>query len=163
MPRLILWAAFAMSATVAFSAEPPQDRETAVLFYRVESTAAPGLKRVQVEGTKDEPLFLHEKPFLTGREVASAKVNFDEQGNHAIDILLSPSGRETLAKVTGEFMPRGDNNYKRIALVVDGKVIFAPVVRSKIDSDTVRVSGRFSETEAKEIAKRLANPQRSPK
>jgi preprotein translocase subunit SecD len=86
-------------------------------------------------------------PILTGSEVADAKVAFDQQTNQPIiNFKLSTFG----AKVFGDFTQRSIG--KRLAVVLDGKVFSAPVIRERIGGGSGQISGSFTLNEAGNVA-----------
>ena len=86
-------------------------------------------------------------PILTGSEVVDAKVAFDQQTNQPIiNFTLSSFG----AKVFGDFTAK--NTGKRLAVVLDGKVFSAPVIRERIGGGSGQISGNFTVQEAGNVA-----------
>jgi preprotein translocase subunit SecD len=86
-------------------------------------------------------------PILTGNQVVDAQVAFDRQTNQPIiSFKLSSFG----AKLFGDFT--GKNVGKRLAVVLDGKVFSAPVIRERIGGGSGQISGGFSVIEAGNIA-----------
>lgn len=146
-----------MSADIARAAESSDENEAAgggVELYIAESAAAPGLKPAVVEGSDNDKVFLSPRPFLTGKHVTSARV-VQDQGRPAIEITLDDAGKQAMAKATGESLPTPDGCYKRLALVIDGKVVFAPQIHSKIAAGVARLSGHFDQQEAEALAARM--------
>jgi preprotein translocase subunit SecD len=117
-----------------------------VEFRRAETAAAEGLTEAAVAGTKDK-VYLHGTADLTGADVASAKVVGDAK-SPTIEIAFTEAGAKKAAKLSG------DHADKPVAVVVDGKVLAAPVVRARLGA-TIRVSGNFSEEEAAKLVKAL--------
>ena len=78
-------------------------------------------------------------------EHASASINQDQWG---VDVEYE---RGAFAVIATEYVN------KRVAIVVDGIVISAPVINQGITGDSVRISGAFSEAEAKGLAAALLN------
>ena len=86
-------------------------------------------------------------PILTGSEVVDAKVAFDQQTNQpVINFTLSSFG----AKVFGDFTAKSVG--KRLAVVLDGKVFSAPVIRERIGGGSGQISGNFTVSEAGNVA-----------
>ncbi len=137
------------------SAASAAEDAVTVKFYLAESSAAPGLKEAKVEGRKDELIYLHEEPVLTREDIAEARAGTDNN-RPAIDISFTKAGQEKLGKATSE------NIGKRLAIVVNDKVIFAPTIRSKI-ADRAQISGNFTKEEAEKLAQSMRPPdQKSP-
>ena len=75
--------------------------------------------------------------------------NLEEMpGIQKIEIRLDQRGGELFAILTAA------NIENHLAMVLDGKVISAPMIRDKLSREMV-ITGTFSEKEAKEIAVRL--------
>jgi preprotein translocase subunit SecD len=138
------------------SAEPATDDAVTVKFYVAESNPAAGLKQAQVEGDNRKVVYLHTEPVLTRDDIAAARVIMDNNNRPAIDVGFTKAGQEKMGKATGE------NIGKRLAIVVNGKVISAPTIRSKI-TDRAQVTGVFSKGEAEKLAQGIQPPdQKSP-
>ncbi len=90
---------------------------------------------------------LKQIPILTGSEVVDARVSFDQQTNQpVINFTLSTFG----AKVFGDFTAKNIGN--RLAVVLDGKVFSAPVIRERIGGGSGQISGNFTTEEAGNVA-----------
>ncbi len=90
--------------------------------------------------------FLVEKvPVITGADLKTAYTTTDEFGMPAVGFELTTKGAEAFARATEQ------NIGRRLAIVLDKRVISAPVIRSRI-SDRGQISGNFSPEEAKELA-----------
>ena len=89
-------------------------------------------------------------PVLTDAMVLRADVTAVAQMlASSINVTLSEGGAKIFEAVTRNSIG------KRIAIMVDGKVISAPVVRDKISGGKVQITGSFSQQEAEAIAKKL--------
>ncbi|MFF0189565.1 protein translocase subunit SecD [Streptomyces sp. NPDC005244] len=128
-----------------------------------DDTPAPLPKRPHQQVLPDESgaLLRLRAPALTGTDVASADALFDREtgaGWHvAVD--FKGAGRDGWARLTGAAAcrPAGDPA-RRVAIVLDGKVISSPQVDpsvpcgSGIGGGATRISGSFDGTEARELA-----------
>lgn len=97
------------------------------------------------------PLFylVRRESVITGRDLKNARTSVDPQTNApAVSFNLNPQGAEKFKRETGRSIGR------RLAIVLDGSVASAPTIHSQI-SDSGQISGRFSATEADELAKVL--------
>ncbi len=87
---------------------------------------------------------LKRDPELTGDVVTDAYATFDQMTNRPMVLMyMSSEGAERWAKITGA------NIGKRIAIVLDGEVYSAPVVRSKITGGSSQIEGMANVEEAK--------------
>ena len=84
---------------------------------------------------------------LDGSVVVDAVEQYAQRGATAeVSMTMNGEGAREWARLTGE------NIGKCIAIVLDGYVYSAPVVRTKIDKGTSSISGDFSIQEAKDLA-----------
>jgi len=74
------------------------------------------------------------------------------QGYQMIDFSLTPEGRKQFAEITRQ------NIGKRLAIVIDGKLVSAPRINSEINSGDgeMEISGNLSEQEAKNLAAKIS-------
>ncbi|AAC07060.1 protein translocase subunit SecD [Aquifex aeolicus] len=90
--------------------------------------------------------FLVEKaPVITGQDLKTAYVGVDNLGQPAVNFELKGEAAEKFGKFTEQ------NIGKRLAIVLDRKVVSAPVIRSKI-SDRGQITGNFTAQEARDLA-----------
>jgi preprotein translocase subunit SecD len=111
---------------------------------RAESKPAEGLTEAKVAGT-EEKIYLHKEVELSNDDIASAKAATDQSKAYVVDVELTKEGRQKLARVTKE------HQGKPLAILVDGKVVAAPVVRDEVVGNA-RISGNFTKEEAERIA-----------
>ncbi|MCM8795335.1 MAG: protein translocase subunit SecD [Candidatus Omnitrophica bacterium] len=102
------------------------------------------LKRTQ-EG---ELLLLEKEAVLTGESLRSAMWRSDaSQFNEPVVALeFNPEGAKKFAQITA------NNVGRRLAIVLDGKVQSAPVIKEPIPSGEAVITGRFSMEEAQDLA-----------
>lgn len=91
---------------------------------------------------------LNPTPIIKGDDIENAAwEKFDNSGNNFyISINLKPEVINSWSNATRE------NIGKSIAIVLDNKVLAAPMVRSEIKNGKCQITGDFSETEAKRFA-----------
>jgi len=84
---------------------------------------------------------------LSGSDIESFEVNQDAKGrNHSVKFRFRKPAIQVWSDVTR------NNLGKAIAIVLDGKVLFAPVVQSEITGGNCEISGDFTRTEVCFIA-----------
>ena len=84
---------------------------------------------------------------LDGSVVTEATEQYAQRGATAeVSMAMNAEGTQEWARLTGE------NIGKCVAIVLDGYVYSAPVVRTKIDKGTSSISGDFTIQEAKDLA-----------
>jgi preprotein translocase subunit SecD len=104
-----------------------------------------------ISGDAGEILHVQKGPLLDYTAISSATtVPSGAGGGHQIDIEFSDVGKELFAAVTKE------NLNKRLAIVLDGHLYLAPVIRDEITDGKVRVTGAFTEEEAKALAAKIS-------
>ena len=108
---------------------------------------------VEFEG---ENLWLSPSPELTSVHVVSAELQWPQPENSVytnqypqILIKFSEHGASLFAKVTGE------NQGKHLAILSDGTILTAPVIRCSITGGIAVIQGKFSKDEARELVKKL--------
>jgi preprotein translocase subunit SecD len=95
-------------------------------------------------------LQVQKTPLLDHTAIQSVTVTKDSSsGSPQIDIEFSQEGKELFAAVTRE------NINKRLAIVLNGQLYSAPVIRSEISGGRAQISGNFSEAEARDLAARI--------
>lgn len=131
--------------------------QTALLEFKLVSKDAQLLKNAlegnipefyELKYLDDEPILLEEKAVLTGDALVNAEVQFDQTrfNQPIVGIEFNSSGARKFAKITGE------NVGRRLAILLDGKLQSAPVIREKIPSGQAVITGRFSLQEARDLA-----------
>jgi len=98
------------------------------------------------------PHFVRRIPEMTGRSVQNAQAVLNTYGGHEISLTMTPEGRERFAEVTRQHVGQ------QLAIVLDGKLYSAPVIRQEIEGGQASISGDFSQREAIELANVLNNP-----
>jgi SecD/SecF fusion protein len=106
------------------------------------------LKYVENEREGREPLLVAKEASLTGETIVKAKTDFSSRGfgEPYVSLNLNPKGAQKFADVTAA------NIGKRLAIVLDGKVVSAPVIRSAIPGGQAMIEGNFSVDEANDLS-----------
>ena len=106
------------------------------------------LKSMKTREGKEERLLLEKKVALTGDTLVDATTEFSQTAFNQpyVSLALNSKGAAIFSKVTE------DNVGKRLAIVLDGTVYSAPVIREKIPSGKAQISGSFSVQECKDLA-----------
>ncbi len=101
---------------------------------------------MDVGGIEGGKLLLKAIPILDGDRITDARVAYDESHQAVVSFSLDSQG----AKIFGDFS--GANIGKRMAIVLDGKVYSAPVIRQRIGGGSGQISGGFSKEQASDLA-----------
>lgn len=106
------------------------------------------LKYVENERAGREPILLAKETSLTGDLLVNAKTEFSSRGfgEPYVSLTLNSKGAQIFANVTAT------NVGKRLAIVLDGKVVSAPVIREAIPSGQAQISGNFTVEQANDLA-----------
>jgi SecD/SecF fusion protein len=109
------------------------------------------------EGKKprEERLLVKKKSDLGGEHVTSARAGFGNDG-WEVSLNFDSEGAKTFGKITEQHVNH------RFAVVLDGVIQSAPNIREPIYQGSARISGSFSEGEARSLASVLENPLQTP-
>ena len=92
------------------------------------------------------PILLKAKVELTGELLTEAAVSIDTRYNEPyVAITFNPLGAKMFSDVTAA------NVQKRMAILLDGTVYSAPVIREQISGGSAQISGSFTMDEAKDL------------
>lgn len=83
---------------------------------------------------------------LTGDHLTTANVGFDQYGAPIVELELDKDGAKKFDQVTFQ------NIGKQLAIVLDGKIHSAPVIRDRISGGRAQISGNFTNEEASDLA-----------
>ena len=102
-----------------------------------------------MDGDESGPLVLKRAVVVGGDQLDGAKPDYDEMGQVVVAFSFKPLGAKKFATATRE------NVGKRLAIVLDGKIISAPVINSPITGGRGVISGRFTMEQASELSMML--------
>jgi len=115
------------------------------------------LRDRQANGQVNEtPIVVRRRSEISGKSVANAFRSVDQLGRAVVIIEFNSDGREKFGRLTEQ------NIGKRMAIILDGEVYSAPVIRSAIYGSCEISGGNMSPTEAEELASVLKNPLENP-
>lgn len=128
---------------------------------RASTETVEGWKSVTSTATQ-ETLYLSPQQELSNDDVASTGVQRDDSGNWQIIMRLNDAAKKKLAELSTDLVDAQNEQAqgftsKRLALLIDGKVIGAPVVRSPITGGVIPLNGPFTEQDARRIAKGIVS------
>jgi preprotein translocase subunit SecD len=137
-----------LTCTPQASADKPDKRPRVRLeLRRAEAEPAEGLTEATVAGTTKK-VYLHKEADATNEDVAGARATEDIRGRPSIEITFTEAGAKKMARLC-------EQHHKRpLAIVVDGKVISAPIVYGKF-STKAEITGMFTKEEAERIVKAI--------
>jgi len=140
--------AFVMSCAYLAKPSPPVAPKNPDLlqFRLVEEKEGPDTVAMQVKG-KNETLHVNKQALLNALDVRSAKATHATPGHYpAVSLSLTREGTKKFGEVTAE------NVNRRLAVVVDGQLVSAPVIRSRVEGGKAVITGSFTIEEAQELA-----------
>src|SRR4029450_9053031 len=118
--------------------------------YRIETQ-----KEISEEREIKEELLVKVRPDLLGDRVRKAFPTYDEQG-WGVALQLDREGANLFGELTEAHVG------KRFAIVLDGRVQSAPVIREPIYGGHASITGDFTEEEVRNLASVLENPLQTP-
>ncbi|MFC1476867.1 hypothetical protein ACFL6L_00195 [candidate division KSB1 bacterium] len=127
---------------IACSEAPPE--HVSLEFRAASPEPAEGLAEMKTEGS-NEVFYLHNEVLLSNADVESARVTQGQYGPQ-IELVLTAAGGTKFAEATK------NNIDKNIGMVIDGKLMSAPLVRREITDGRAIVIGKWTEKEADRIA-----------
>lgn len=110
-----------------------------LLVFEIERDPATGAER------RVGSYVVNKSPDITGDYLADARVGFDQQQRPLVNFTFNPDGGRIFGEITDA------NRGKPLAIILDGKVYSAPVIRSRITSRG-QITGTFSPQEASDLA-----------
>ena len=93
-----------------------------------------------------EHLLLQKQAILTGDHLVNSSVGFDTYGEPVVHLQYDDKGAKIFDRFTFQ------NIGKRLAIVLDGVIHSAPVIRDRIPNGQAQISGNFSSQEASDLA-----------
>jgi preprotein translocase subunit SecD len=82
---------------------------------------------------------------VTGRDLKTAKPSRGQFNDPIVQFVMTPTGSKAFGDLTGANQGRG------LAIVLDGKVVTAPVIRAKI-TDSGVIEGSFTQEEVQDLS-----------
>lgn len=124
------------------------DEERAMRVYQITPAEAAQygdliLDDAEREGVKH---LVRQIPILDGGMLTDASVGFNQNNEPIINFSLNSEG----AQIFGDFT--GKNVGKRLAVVLDGKVMSDPVINERIGGGAGQISGRYTVASANDLA-----------
>ncbi|MDR1523492.1 MAG: protein translocase subunit SecD [Endomicrobium sp.] len=125
--------------------KPAQYREDPSKYPEIEISLPEGSSIF--EGRGNEGYYVLDKALLTGAALTNAKVEFGGQfGQPIVSIEFSKEGGRIFADITER------NREKNLAIVLDGIVQSAPVIRNRIPDGKAIIEGSFNAEDARLLA-----------
>lgn len=107
------------------------------------------------EKPREERLLVKKKADLGGNRVSESHAYFGNEG-WAVQLKFDSEGAKQFGRITEQYKGH------RFAIVLDGVIQSAPVIRDAIYGGDAVITGRFTEKEARGLASVLENPLQIP-
>lgn len=109
------------------------------------AATAQGVGTTTMRNKAGQSVVVEDQALMTGDAVSDARVDFDPQGQVEVSLRLSSLGSQTFARITSE------NVGRQLAIILDGIVYSAPVIRDAITGGSASISGGFTVDEARQL------------
>jgi preprotein translocase subunit SecD len=134
----ILWSVFNSNLQAAIRFE----------IRMAESEPAPGLQKAKV-AESDRYVYLHNEVVVSNNDIAAVQVvQAGGPSQYGISVKLNAAGADKMRQATEAHIG------KPLAILLDGQVIMAPVVRSSVGGAAM-ITGHYTRPEAQRIADRI--------
>ena len=127
---------------IAFSNE--EEKTVAIEFYLADRAPADSLVKFCLPNS-DTEIYLHKEAFMTNCHILQAVVE-EWQNKPVVRVNLTDEGKEIFAQLTT------NNVKKHVAILVDGKLVAAPMINAPITQGVAIINGDFTIEEAERIA-----------
>jgi SecD/SecF fusion protein len=107
------------------------------------------------EKPREERLLVKKKADLGGNRVSESHAYFGNEG-WTVQLKFDSEGAKQFGRITEQYKGH------RFAIVLDGVIQSAPVIRDAIYGGDAVITGRFTEKEARSLASVLENPLQTP-
>jgi preprotein translocase subunit SecD len=103
-------------------------------------------RREALVATSGQHLDLDDDAIVTNADIASTEVVPGESSSEfSVEVMFTPEGAGKMRRATD------DHIGEPLAILIDGRVALAPVIRSAIDTSAL-ITGPYTRTEAERIA-----------
>ena len=106
----------------------------------------PGAKLVKSDNPSEPYLLIRRRALVDGEDLVDSKPTFNQSGQPAVSFRFNGKGALRFGKATSE------NVGRRFAIVLDDKVISAPVINSPILGGSGIIEGGFTSESAKDLS-----------
>ena len=110
-----------------------------------DSKVPPGFVKLQDDKIPDRYYMINKRVMVSGEMLKDASPTFDRNNSPSVSFQLSALGGKKFGRVTGKNIGRA------FAIVLDGKVVSAPVIQTQIFS-TGQITGSFTVQETNDLA-----------
>jgi len=102
------------------------------------------------------PSYVEMRAQMTGSALKSAQVEYNQNNLPYISLVFNKKGAEDFGRVTSAYAPNGDNNMgneqgRRLAVILDGDLHCSPTIQEAIYGGNAQITGSFSMEESQQI------------
>jgi SecD/SecF fusion protein len=98
------------------------------------------------KSVKRQPLLVQKKALMTGAAIKGASVRIGDYNEPYVSVDFNASGGRQFAQITGA------NVNRRLAIILDGVVRSAPVIKERIGGGKAQITGSYTSEEAHDLA-----------
>lgn len=114
------------------------DDRTPILEFRLaEDSETPGWQKMELPGSS-KPIFVAPDASINGSQIDKVSFYKDPNGKPSIGLTLTDDGAKAMKETTSR------NFNKKLAIVLDGKVVSAPTIVTTITKE-MQITGNFDE------------------
>ncbi len=146
----LAWGLALLAGRLCFAGQPAPKKPKKpdiIQFRLIENAQGPDTVAMNLKG-KNETLHVNKKVLLDALDVEGAKVVAGTGGAPRVSVSFTTRGAKKLAEITGK------NIGRRLAVIVKGQLLSAPVIRAKILGPAL-IEGDFTHKQAHELAAAL--------
>ena len=132
---------------LTMTATADEKKDVKLEIRAAEKAPAEGLTEATVEGT-NQKIYLHKEAAITNEDIADARAARDDAGNPMVQITFTKEGAKKAEELTKQ------QKDKWIAILVDGKVVSAPMVTGVI-SEKAQITGTFTRDRVEKLVQAL--------
>jgi SecD/SecF fusion protein len=129
-------------------------KERVSRFHAPDSEHELMFEKEELEGRQVlRPYYVKRRYELSGDQLKNASVDYKGFGEPVVNLQFDARGAKKFASVTADFAPGGarnpnPQNYRQLAIVLDGTLYSAPRINEAIYGGRAEISGNFTVTEA---------------
>jgi preprotein translocase subunit SecD len=97
----------------------------------------------------NKTVLIDQSDLQTTTVATSTPATGNDPGKPEIDVVFTPKGSKRLAEVTRQSIN------KRLAIIINGRIVSAPMIRTEIPGGTAVISGNFTKSEATELSNKI--------
>jgi len=135
------------TAKLAFRlVHPSMTSDQAIKGHAPAGTEILSVDEYHNRGTGPQKFVVHKNVDVSGEMLIDSQPTQDEMGGWAVSFTLDATGARRFAETTRK------NVGRPFAIVLDGKVVSAPVIQQEIPSGSGRITGTFTLKEARDLS-----------